>query len=90
MKQIEIINVAEASLLTGIPMPVLYFHINANHLPARKLGRIFLIEHDDLKTFVQARRNGKYCKAGRPKKVRPVLETVVGSKELTINSGERD
>jgi excisionase family DNA binding protein len=65
MKTLEFTNIQDASTLTGIPYRIIYAHIKSKHLPAKRLEKIFLINREDLLAFVEARRNGKYCKAGQ-------------------------
>jgi hypothetical protein len=82
MNIFDVLNLKQASELVGITPPALLGHIHRKHLPAKKFADIWTLKNSDVGNFINARKNGKFCKAGRPKQ--EVFETYIGTKKLNV------
>lgn len=84
MNFFNFLTVPQAAKITGLALSSIAHHIKKGHFQATMLGAQWFIENRHLIEFISNRSQGKYCRSGRPFKKNPVMETFVGSKDLTV------
>lgn len=79
----QLLNANNVAEMAGYNVQTIRRHIRLGNLKARRCAA-YAIEAEDAKEFIS--RLPELSQVGRKK---PVLETVVGEKKLTVNTGEK-